>query len=152
MGRAATFSIVAGLSLVGAAAGLHLGRATVSGIDPIFFGETDDPRFHSELVPNRPSTDEAPLSSPEDYAAVPITGCVGCRSFPEEYRPSRDPIVDAEINDYPASVAYAAADYAEPVGEPAPDPEREAVVRYASWAVETPKEQSPEVEPVAVTE
>lgn len=139
MGRAATFSILGGLTLVGAAAGLHLGRSAVSDIDPVYYGDIDDPRFQSELVPNRSGKSAPPSSSPAELTPVAITSCIGCRAYPEEYRPQRDADIDAQLNDLPASLGYdavqAAADTV-PVAE-APDPEREAVIRYASWPVET---------------
>ncbi len=137
MAHSTTLPILAGLTMLGAVAGVQLGRSAVADIDPIHYGEPDT-KFHADLVPYRSAGQDGAtlLAARED---VPITSCIGCRAFPEEYRPIHDPAVDGLEDGWSASAGLAAAPApveAEPAAPAAaPDPEREAVTRYASYPI-----------------
>jgi hypothetical protein len=141
---------MAGLSILGAALGITLGNSAVAEINPAYFNEAED-EFHADLVPYR-SPDWAQVHQAEYRAAQqPVvvgelgSGCVGCRTYPVAYVPRHDPAVDryadgellrAPEPTYVEGVATAAA----------PDPDRERILRYASYPV------SSEERPVEVAE
>ena len=144
-----TLPVMAGLSILGAALGITLGKSAVAEINPAYFNEAEDD-FHADLVPNRGS-DWGQVHQAEYRAAQqPVvvgelgTGCVGCRDYPVAYVPRHDPAVDLHAGGEllrapePTVVTVAAA--------AAPDPAREQVVRYASYPV------SAEERPVEVAE
>jgi hypothetical protein len=144
-----TLPIVAGLSILGAALGITLGKSAVAEINPAYFNEAED-EFHADLVPYR-SPDWAQVHQAEYRAAQqPVvvgelgTGCIGCRTYPVEYVPRHDPAVDLPADGEllrapePTQVIYAAA--------PVADPDRERIQRYASYPV------SSEERPVEVAE
>jgi len=147
MGYPMTLPTMAALSIAGAALGVHLGHSAIAQINPAYFAEPE-PRFHADLAPNR-SPDWAQVQVAEYQDAGLIeglgTGCVGCRAYPEEYRPVADPAIDGREDGWAASAQYVAAAPVESPAEPAPDPEREAVMRYASYPVAAggEKEEAP---------
>ena len=127
------------LSLVGAAAGVYLGNSSIGEINPIYF-EAEEPgsRFYVDLTPQG-YRDWAAVQKAE-LRAVELgtdlgTGCVGCRTYPEEgfYAVHR------------ASLGKSETEWAEMIKEPAapaptaeiakPDPEFEQVERYSSFPV-----------------
>ena len=133
-----TLPIVAGLSILGAAAGVNLGRSAIADINPAYFTEPET-RFHADLVPYR-SPDWAQVQAAEYRAAqqpVLVTGlgggCIGCRDYPVEYYPRHDPAVDGYEDGYAASAPQPAQVVI--VETPAADPAREQVQRYASYQV-----------------
>jgi hypothetical protein len=145
-----TLPVMAGLSILGAALGITLGKSAVAEINPAYFNEAEDD-FHADLVPYR-GPDSAQVH-PVGYLAAqqPVivgelgSGCIGCRTYPVEYIPQHDPAVDRYVEGgtltapeptYVDGVATAAA----------PDPDRERIVRYASYPV------SSEEKPVEVAE
>ncbi len=89
------------LAVAGSATGVFLGRAAVSEINPVYFSERAD-TFHADLVPFRPQAAsetavyDAGRLTPAELAQGLGTGCVGCRTYPEEYRPVQDPAVEPE--------------------------------------------------------
>ena len=140
-----TLPILAGLSIVGAALGITLGRSAAADINPSYFSKAED-EFHADLVPYR-NPGWAQVQQTEYRAAQqPVsvgelgTGCVGCRDYPVAYVPRHDPAVDGyadEASDsQPAQLVV--------VETPAPDPARELVQRYSSYAV-SQSEKVPEV-------
>lgn len=144
-----TLPIMAGLSILGAALGITLGRSAISEINPTYFNEAED-EFHADLVPYR-SPDWAQVQQTEYRAAQqpPLvgelgSGCIGCRTYPVEYVPVREPAVDLYADDEllqapePTQASYVEA--------PAPDPDRERLQRYASYPV------SSDEKPVAAAE
>jgi hypothetical protein len=147
-----TLPIMAGLSIVGAALGITLGKSAIAEINPAYFNEAEDD-FHSDLVPYR-APDWAQVHQAEYRAAqqpVLVTGlgsgCVGCRAYPVEYVPRHDPAVDSAYSEgellrapEPTQVIYAEA--------PAPDPDRDRIQRYASYTVSS-DEKPAEVAAVA---
>jgi hypothetical protein len=145
MAQAMTLPIVAGLSILGTAFGVHLGRSAVAEINPAYFSEPET-RFHADLVPYRaPDWAQVQVTEYQDAALAQGlgTGCVGCREYPEEYFPAHDSAVDGYEDGGAASIQYAATETYQ--GEPEaadPDPEWEQVVRYASYPVSA-EEQAP---------
>jgi hypothetical protein len=144
-----TLPIMAGLSILGAALGVGLGRSAIAEINPAYFNEAED-SFHADLVPYR-SPDWAQVHAAE-YRAVqqPVivgelgTGCIGCRDYPIEYVPRHDPAVDRYVEGYSESAPPPAQVIV--VETPAADPDRERIQRCASYPV------SSDEKPVRVAE
>ncbi|HET9639465.1 MAG TPA: hypothetical protein VFP12_09690 [Allosphingosinicella sp.] len=142
-----TLPILAGLSILGAALGITLGKSAIAEINPAYFNEAEDD-FHADLVPYQ-SPDWAQVHQAEYRAAQqPVivgelgSGCIGCRTYPVEYVPQHDPAVehyaDGELLRAPEPTQVVVAE--------APDPAREQIQRYASYPV------SSEERPVEVAE
>lgn len=133
-----TLPIMAGLSILGAALGVNLGRSAIAEINPSYFSDPED-GFHSDLVPYR-SPDWAQVQAAEYRAAQqPVavgdlgSGCIGCRDYPVEYVPRHDPAVDGYQDGYAASAAQPAQIV---IVETTPhDPARERIQAYASYPV-----------------
>lgn len=138
MPASTTLPIVAGLSILGAALGINLGRSAISEINPAYFSEPET-RFHADLSPY--SSPDWAQGQPAGYLAAqqPVlvgelgSGCVGCRDYPVEYVPAHDPAVDGYADGYAASAAQPAQVVI--VETPAPDPDRERIQLYASYPV-----------------
>ncbi|HYG49165.1 MAG TPA: hypothetical protein VD846_14635 [Allosphingosinicella sp.] len=155
-----TLPVVAGLSILGAALGVTLGKSAIAEINPAYFSEPEDD-FHADLVPYR-SPDWAQVHAAEYRAAQqPVivgelgSGCIGCRDYPVAYVPQHDPAVDRYVEGgllrapEPTVVTVAA----EPA---APDPALERIQAYSSYPVsaeERPVEvaEAPAEEPAAPT-
>lgn len=92
-----TLPTMAALALAGTGLGLYLGKSAIAEINPAYFGTPySEARFHSDLVPNRPNWDSAPPTLQNaDLTLGYGTGCVNCRTYPEEYVPVHDDDVDA---------------------------------------------------------
>jgi hypothetical protein len=139
MAATTTLPILAGLSILGAALGVNLGRSAVAEINPAYFSDPED-SFHSDLVPYR-SPDWAQVQAAEYHAAQqPVlvgdlgSGCIGCRDYPVETVPQHDPAVDGYQDGYAASAPQPAQVIV--VETPAaPDPARERIQAYASYPV-----------------
>ncbi|HEX8238944.1 MAG TPA: hypothetical protein VF574_04305 [Allosphingosinicella sp.] len=133
-----TLPIMAGLSILGAALGITLGKSAVAEINPAYFNEAED-EFHADLVPYR-SPDWAQMNRAEYIAAQqPVvvgdlgSGCIGCRDYPVAYVPKHDPAVDPYPDAYAQSVPQPAQVV---VAEtPAPDAARERIALYSSYPV-----------------
>ena len=137
-----TLPIMAGLSILGAALGITLGKSAISEINPAYFSDPED-SFHSDLVPYR-SPDWAQVQAAEYRAAQQAvvigdlgSGCIGCRDYPVEYVPRHDPAVDGYRQGYEDGYAAMAPKPATivVVETPAPDPARERIQAYASYPV-----------------
>lgn len=155
-----TLPVMAGLSILGAALGITLGKSAVAEINPAYFNEAEDD-FHADLVPYR-SSDWAQVHQAEYRAAQqPVivgelgSGCVGCRAYPVAYVPRHDPAVDRYVEGgllrapEPTNATFVEA-------APAPDPDRERIQLYSSYLVssdERPVEvaEAPVEEPAAPT-
>ena len=140
MPASTTLPIIAGLSILGASLGVTLGRSAISEINPAYFSDPED-SFHSDLVPYR-SPDWAQVHAAEYRAAQqPVrvgelgSGCIGCRDYPVEYVPRREPAVDGYSDGYAASAPAAAPAQIYIVETPAPDPARARIQAYASYPV-----------------
>jgi hypothetical protein len=130
---------VIALSLVGAAAGLSLGRAAIEEVNPVYLHDPDQ-AFHADLAPYR-SPDWAAVQAQEYQQAQVVTEpaptpatCIGCRTWPVEYVPRHDPTIDrayaprADDREYREALARLPA-------EAVPEPARERIVRYTSYPV-----------------
>jgi hypothetical protein len=142
------------LAVAGSVTGVYLGQSAIAEINPAYYDEPET-RFHADMVPNPPSyaapvTRAGYLTQAERQRALG-SGCVGCRTYPEEYYPVHDSSVDkyqpgyAEMEEAPAPQL---AVYA-------PDPQEEeraadfaAVERYASY----PVAEEAAAEPVAAVQ
>ena len=153
MPASTTLPVMAGLSILGAALGITLGKSAIAEINPAYFNEAEDD-FHADLVP---SADWAQVHQAEYRAAQqPVlvgelgSGCVGCRTYPVDYVPQHDPAVDRYVEGGNAEDRLLRAPeptYVEGVATAAaPDPGREQILRYASYPV------SAEEKPVEVAE
>ena len=145
-----TLPVLAGLSILGAALGITLGNSAIAEINPAYFNEAEDD-FHADLVPYR-SSDWGQVHQAEYRSAQqPVivgelgSGCVGCRTYPVEYIPRHDPAVERYAEGgYGESRVLRAPEptYVEGVATAvAPDPDRERIVRYASYPLSS--EESP---------
>jgi hypothetical protein len=88
-----TLPILSALALVGSGAGVFLGRSAIAEINPAYFSGPE-PRFHADLSANPPSMD-APVHRAGALSAAELdqalgSGCVGCRTYPQEYFPVHD--------------------------------------------------------------
>ena len=146
------------LAIAGSATGVFLGRAAVSEINPIYFSERAD-TFHGDLVAYRPQVaGEADIYragqlSPAEMAQALGTGCVGCRTYPEEYRPRQDPAVEPEryrelSSDAPVQLAV----YDPQADEAGRSADFAQVERYSSYPVAAAAEAPAEVELAAAGE
>jgi hypothetical protein len=126
------------LSLVGAAAGLELGRSAIAEVDPAYLHDPEQ-SFHADLAPYR-SPDWAAVQAQEYRQAQVVTepaptpdSCIGCRTWPVDYVPRHDPTVDrvysprADDREYREALAQ--------VPEAAPEPAPVRIVRYVSYPV-----------------
>jgi hypothetical protein len=141
-----TLPVMAGLSILGAALGITLGKSAIAEINPAYFNEAED-EFHADLAPYRSQDWSQPQQVGYLAAQQPVavgelgTGCIGCSDYPVAYVPRHDPAVDSYSDGEllrapePTVVTYASA------AAPAADPDRERIQRYSSYPVssdETP--------------
>jgi hypothetical protein len=144
-----TLPIMAGLSILGAALGVTLGKSAIAEINPLYFNEAEDD-FHADLVPYR-SPDWAQVHQAEYRAAQqPVivgelgSGCIGCRTYPVEYVPRHDPAVDyyadGELLRAPEPTQVVVAEAS------APDPARDRIQAYASYPVSSEERPAEAVE------
>jgi hypothetical protein len=130
MAHPLTLPTVGLLAVAGIGAGIHLGYSAIAEINPMYFSQPPT-RFHADLSANRPLDSAPPALLPQTKDAALGTGCIGCRTFPEEYYP----IHEASLDRYSSGFA-ADADVSEPeMAEEQPDPEA-ARLRQAVQQVE----------------
>jgi len=150
--------IIGALAVAGGALGLHLGNSAIAEIDPSYFQDPPT-RFHSDLSPYR-SAPSAPYAGAAEGPAPLVlgTGCVGCRTYPEEYYPQTDPAVEA-LYDSPDAAEPPIELAAASTNEDQALAERQAMLdrldRYARFAVtagEQPSEPSVPTEVAADSE
>ena len=132
---------IAGLSIVGAAFGVFLGKSAISEINPIYYSQPDA-RFHADLSPYR-SPDWAKVQAQElqqaslgeDYGRF----CLGCIDYPEEVHFARGREPDGWADGWSASApseepeVYTASIESAPVEQS--DPEWKRVQLYANSRV-----------------
>ena len=145
-----TLPIVTGLSILGAALGITLGKSAIAEINPAYFNEAEDD-FHADLVPYRSPDWAQAQQAGYSAAQQPVIvgelggGCVGCRTYPVEYVPQHDPAVDlyadSELLTAPEPTVVTVSAEA-----PAPGPVSERIQAYSSYPV------SSEEKPVEVAE
>jgi len=96
MANKQTWPKIAVLALLGASAGAHLGWSAIAEIHPVHFAAESRPSLFS-AGPELQSPGERPsasLTSGEDR-------CVGCWTYPEEYRPVQDAAVEGDTRNSP---------------------------------------------------
>jgi len=149
-----TIATVAVLAVAGSMSGVYLGRSAIAEINPAYYDEPET-RFHADLVPNPPSFEAASVHragalTPAEYDRALGSGCVGCRTYPEEYYPVHDSSVDKYQPGYAEMIETPAPQPAAYAPDPQQEQERAAdfavVARYAGYPVEE------EAEPAAVAE
>jgi hypothetical protein len=136
-----TLPIVAGLSIIGGLGGVWLGHSAIDQVNPYFFGQPET-RFHADSVPYRsPDWEQVRALEEARNAGSEIISCIGCRNWPQEYRPIRDAaFARFEGGADGWSAGTASLDTREP--EPAvavasePDPEWQRVRAYSSYPVD----------------
>lgn len=81
------------LAVMGSGLGLYLGRAAVAEINPAYYSEAQD-RFHADLTPYQSVGGNVRYAAgelgPAELDQALGNGCVGCRTYPEEYYPVHD--------------------------------------------------------------
>ncbi len=158
MAHALTIPTLAVLAVAGIGSGVYLGKAAIAEIDPAYYNEPET-RFHADLTPYRPSTSAAVYRAgqltPAELDQALGSGCVGCRTYPEEYYPEQDPAVEPERNRWAEAAEQPAAQPAVYTSEP--DEARSAdfasVERYTGYQVASEAEgPAAEVELASATE
>jgi hypothetical protein len=139
MGHPLTLPAVTALALAGAGLGVYLGKSAVAQIDPVYFSSpAPGSRFHADLVPARPDWDSWPAQPAQDaFAAEGLgTGCVGCRTYPEEYFPAHDSAVDAAYAVFDGDDAGAAIEGADrEIAQMERRMEQAGIERYAHYPI-----------------
>ncbi|HEX8443228.1 MAG TPA: hypothetical protein VF631_06250 [Allosphingosinicella sp.] len=139
----ATLPALAALALAGTGTGIYLGKAAVAEINPIYYSEPEA-RFHSDLAPYRAT--EASGYQAGDLSVANLnqalgSGCIGCRTYPEEvilvHRGRADKYVPggADVSVEPVAAVQV---------EQAHSPEFAAVERYATYPITQEAEIAPE--------
>ena len=144
-----TLPVLSIMAVVATAAGITLGHSAVSEINPLYFASAPD-RFHADQTALRPDwTQPQPALAAATATAGELgSGCLGCSSRGNgEYYAA--PAVVTYTDGWRADAERAAAP-AEPafVEDAAPDPERERVVRYASYPLTQEEVRVETTEPV----
>ena len=99
---------VGAMLLAGVGAGVQLGHSAIAEINPIYFQDPPT-RFHADLSPYRLShSPPRPMAAESDPLAYG-TGCIGCRTYPEEYYPVQDELPSDYAAAYPEEVQAAAS-------------------------------------------
>lgn len=131
------------LSVAGAALGIHLGNTSVSEINPIYFKEPST-RFHSDLSPYRSQAEASSVAWADAGTRTELgTGCIGCRTYPEEYFPQRDPMVDQLVEGAPeeqAAVSHAVAEAMPDTDLLERQADLERLQRYARFSITADEE------------
>lgn len=155
MAQMLTIPIAALLAVVGVGAGVHLGNSAIDAINPLYFTPIEGTQSYASL-----SANQSPgwaIARKEDAGAMEFgtaglgSGCVGCRTYPQEYHPQHDGSADG----YAAS-AWTPDDYV-PAQYPAydeslPDDGIEQIERYTSYPVTHEEEAVRQAEPAVATE
>jgi hypothetical protein len=134
-----TLPVLAGLSILGAALGINLGRSAISEINPAYFNEPEE-SFHADLSPYRSPEWAQAEAARYQPAQQPVvvgelgSGCIGCRDYPVEYYPKHDPAVDG-YQDGSAASAPQPAQVVIVETPAAPDPARDRIQLYSSYPV-----------------
>lgn len=96
---------LAAIVVLGVTAGVQLGRAAAEEIPARYFASPEGTRSFAALSPNpSPEIVEPTWAASHAYEGYGLgAGCVGCGTYPEEYRPIHDPAVDGYDDGYSAS-------------------------------------------------
>lgn len=144
-----TIPVLTGLALVGIVSGMTLGKAAIADINPAYFSDPPS-RFHADRTPQPLDMNQPQLALQDARTAGGEglgTGCFGCSGASEYYAA---PAIVTYTESWTADAQRAAAPtaYAPVEAAPAPDPEIERIVRYASYPL-TEEQAAPTPEPVA---
>ena len=93
MAHPLTLPTVGLLALAGIGAGIQLGHSAIAEIDPVYFSQPPT-RFHADLSANRPLDTSPPALLAQAKNPGLGAGCIGCRTFPEEYYPVHEASLD----------------------------------------------------------
>jgi hypothetical protein len=160
MAFAKDLSILGGLALIGAGAGLHLGWSAIGEVNPLYFSQIETASsFHRDLVPGRSYDPSHQLPKAEQATTLELgAGCIGCRTYPVDYRPIPDPAVEqayAPLDERRVSAPLEAAAYEEEAPEQAArrkaDLERVELYSRAPVTVEQSAVETASAEPVIPT-
>lgn len=141
-----TLPVAATLAIGGTGLGVFLGQTAVAEIDPVYFSSpSSGSRFHADLSPNPGSRDWSNRPLPEVQQAS-FHDCVGCRTYPEEYRPTTDPDFEAYVASYAMAEPEMIIDdvdreIAAMTRHAAIDAEFETVARYTDYPVDAEAER-----------
>ncbi|MDP8912328.1 MAG: hypothetical protein M3N39_01970 [Pseudomonadota bacterium] len=130
MAHPLTLPTAALLALAGIGAGIYLGHSAIAEINPMYFSQPAT-RFHADLSANRPFESAPPALLPQARDPALGTGCIGCRTYPEEYYP----IHEASLDRYSSGFASNADALQPEMAGEQPDPEA-ARLRQAIQQVE----------------
>ncbi len=130
MAHPLTLPTVGLLALAGIGAGIQLGHSAIAEINPMYFSQPAT-RFHADLSANRPLESAPPALLRQATDSAFGTGCIGCRTFPEEYYP----VHEASLGRHSSGLASTAGAAAPEMAEEQPDPEA-ARLRQAIQQVE----------------
>jgi hypothetical protein len=135
MPRTLVLPTLAALTIAGAAIGVQVGRSTVDDINPFWFTPHEQDGFFGDLTAVKTSYDAPPPTV--STAEVPITSCVGCLAWSPTDRAQYATAWVEAPPPQPRTRTRAEPDvvYEYVIAEEAPDPDREAVVRYAGYPV-----------------
>jgi hypothetical protein len=153
MGYPIALPAIAGLSILGAASGVWLGKSAVSEINPIYYDEAET-RFHADLAPYRSpdwskvqTAELQQASTGEDYGRF----CLGCIDYPQEVYFARTREPDGLDDGWSASASYAEPEVYTASTEAVPveqsDPEWRRVQLYAGTRVSAEPERAAPAEP-----
>lgn len=158
-----TWPVIAGLAVVGAAAGVGLGRSAIAEVNPAYFQDRGGSNFFADMSPNQPRerADWAQVTAAEYQQAAaalppaaPAGGCVGCATWPVAPRPATDPAIERQLKqawrEARAPAPQPAVRYVETVVYEAPaepDPAQERIRRYSTFPVRRAAAPPPPPEP-----
>jgi hypothetical protein len=146
-----TLPIAAGLTIAASATGIWLGNGAIREINPAYYSAPET-RFHADLAPYRsPDQGQAPLAQDASFAEGLGTGCINCRTYPEEYYPDPDSYyrtpfqaeADGEEDGWSASAETESPPTPE---QAAANPEWERVQSYAAYRVSRDERPAPAAE------
>lgn len=129
---------VAFVAVAGIGLGLGLGQSAISEINPAYFGSHySEARFHADLVPGGANYGNAPQLRDATLEYGLGSGCVGCRTYPEEYYPIHDPAVDTYADDTSAVADRIVQDADRDLAQIEGQVKQASLERYAHYQIET---------------
>ena len=143
MARKTTLPLLAGLSAVGAAAGLWLGGAAIGDIDPFYFSGSPETSFVSDRMPQPPDWAQVQVGEYQQEGLIevppqPVVGAIYASPAVASYGESWSDAAERQAE--PVRV-WSSRETPVRAAEPAPaDPEWEQVRRYASYPLSEQEE------------
>ena len=118
MAHPLSIPMIGALALVGVGAGIQLGYSAIGEINPMYFSKPET-RFHADLSSNHSFDSAQPPMLAQGRDPALGDGCIGCRTYPEEYFPIRE----ASLGGYSDGYASEATTAEPAVVDAGPDPE-----------------------------